>query len=261
MSLCDSADPPRRRRKEARPQELTAAALELFTERGFAATRLEDIAARAGVSKGTLYLYFDSKEALFEAVIREGIIPAMNEGRTMLEEHQGSASELLRCLLLGWWELLGESPLGGVPKLMVSEAGNFPKVAAFYRENVIDPGRALLREALQRGMDQGGTQEAVVSMKHGVERVSQGVELAREAGDAMGQIQAGAQQVVDMVSDISSSLREQSAASTEIAKNVERIAQMAEENSAAVSENANTAGQLEQLAEALQTEAARFQAG
>ncbi len=108
---------------------------------------------------------------------------------------------------------------------------------------------------------QGGTQEAVVSMKNGVERVSQGVELAREAGDAMSQIQAGAQQVVDMVSDISSSLREQSAASTEIAKNVERIAQMAEENSAAVSENANTAGQLEQLAEALQNEAARFQAG
>lgn len=164
MSLCDSADPPRRRRKEARPQELTAAALELFTERGSAATRLEDIAARAGVSKGTLYLYFDSKEALFEAVIREGIIPAMNEGRTMLEEHQGSASELLRCLLLGWWELLGESPLGGVPKLMVSEAGNFPKVAAFYRENVIDPGRALLREALQRGMDQGEFRPVDVGM-------------------------------------------------------------------------------------------------
>lgn len=164
MPLCDSADPPRRRRKEARPQELTAAALELFTERGFAATRLEDIAARAGVSKGTLYLYFDSKEALFEAVIREGIIPAMNEGRTMLEEHQGSASELLRCLLLGWWELLGESPLGGVPKLMVSEAGNFPKVAAFYRENVIDPGRALLREALQRGMDQGEFRPVDVGM-------------------------------------------------------------------------------------------------
>lgn len=164
MPFCDSADPPRRRRKEARPQELTAAALELFTERGFAATRLEDIAARAGVSKGTLYLYFDSKEALFEAVIREGIIPAMNEGRTMLEEHQGSASELLRCLLLGWWELLGESPLGGVPKLMVSEAGNFPKVAAFYRENVIDPGRALLREALQRGMDQGEFRPVDVGM-------------------------------------------------------------------------------------------------
>ncbi|MDK9691931.1 MAG: TetR/AcrR family transcriptional regulator C-terminal ligand-binding domain-containing protein [Azospira sp.] len=82
----------------------------------------------------------------------------------MLEEHQGSASELLRCLLLGWWELLGESPLGGVPKLMVSEAGNFPKVAAFYRENVIDPGRALLREALQRGMDQGEFRPVDVGM-------------------------------------------------------------------------------------------------
>lgn len=155
MSASAPPETPRRRRKEARPQELTAAALALFTERGFAATRLEDVAARAGVSKGTLYLYFDSKEALFEAVIREGMIPAMNEGRTMLEEHQGSAAELLRCLLLGWWELLGESELGGVPKLMVSEAGNFPKVAVYYRENVIDPGRALLREALQRGVAQG----------------------------------------------------------------------------------------------------------
>jgi len=107
---------------------------------------------------------------------------------------------------------------------------------------------------------QGGTQNAVSSMKHGVERVTQGVELAREAGDAMEQIRAGAQQVVDMVSDISSSLREQGAASTEIAQNVERIAQMAEENSAAVMENAATAEQLENLAEALQAEAARFQA-
>jgi len=108
---------------------------------------------------------------------------------------------------------------------------------------------------------QGGTRNAVSSMKQGVERVTQGVELAREAGDAMEQIRAGAQQVVEVVSDISSSLREQSAASTEIAQNVERIAQMAEENTAAVAANAETAGQLEVLAEALQTEAGRFQAG
>ncbi|HET7775137.1 MAG TPA: methyl-accepting chemotaxis protein [Azospira sp.] len=108
---------------------------------------------------------------------------------------------------------------------------------------------------------QGGTQDAVASMKTGVSRVTLGVDLAREAGDAMVRIRDGAQQVVDMVSDISSSLREQSAASTEIAKNVERIAQMAEENSAAVTENASTAGQLENLAEALQAEASRFQAG
>ena len=66
---------PRRRRKEARPAELTAAALDLFVEKGFAATRLDDVAVRAGVSKGTLYLYFDSKEALFKAVVEEGIVP------------------------------------------------------------------------------------------------------------------------------------------------------------------------------------------
>jgi AcrR family transcriptional regulator len=155
MSLCDSNETPRRRRKEARPQELTAAALELFTERGFAATRLEDIAARAGVSKGTLYLYFDSKEALFEAVIREGIVPALEQGEALSASHQGSAVELLRCLLLGWWEVIGNTPLGGVPKLMISEAGNFPQVALFYRDNVIARGRRLIAEALARGMARG----------------------------------------------------------------------------------------------------------
>ena len=73
-----------KRRKEARPQELTAAALELFVEKGFAATRLDEIAARAGVSKGTLYLYFDSKEELFKAVIREGLLPLLAEGEELM---------------------------------------------------------------------------------------------------------------------------------------------------------------------------------
>lgn len=147
--------PPRRRRKEARPQELTAAALALFTEKGFAATRLDDIAARAGVSKGTLYLYFDSKEGLFEAVIREGIMPALDQGEALAAGHQGSAGELLASLLRGWWELIGNSPLGGVPKLMISEAGNFPQVARFYHDNVIVRGRSLIAEALRRGIAQG----------------------------------------------------------------------------------------------------------
>ena len=73
-----------RRRKEARPSELTAAALDLFVEKGYAATRLEEVAARAGVSKGTLYLYFDSKEALFKAVVREGLVPLIEEGETLV---------------------------------------------------------------------------------------------------------------------------------------------------------------------------------
>lgn len=145
---------PRRRRKEARPSELTAAALSLFVEKGFAATRLDEVAARAGVSKGTLYLYFDSKEALFKAVIREGVVPAIQEGEALLEAHDDPL-ELLRAILGGWWERIGSTELGGIPKLMMSEAGNFPEVAAYYQEAVIQRGLALVRAAVQRGIERG----------------------------------------------------------------------------------------------------------
>lgn len=153
--MLKSAEPGRKRRKEARPSELTAAALELFVEKGFAATRLEDVAARAGVSKGTLYLYFDSKEALFKAVIQEGIVPALAEGEAIAARHVGSAFELLRELLDNWWVMIGETRLSGVSKLMISEARNFPEVAQFYYENVIRRGRALIGAALERGMASG----------------------------------------------------------------------------------------------------------
>ena len=146
---------PRRRRKDARPSELTAAALELFVERGFATTRLEDVAARAGVSKGTLYLYFDSKEALFKAVIEEGIVPTLVAVEQQLAEHSGSAAELLRKLLFGWWQQIGGTRLAGVPKLIISESRNFPEVAQYYHDKVILRGRALLRTVLQRGIADG----------------------------------------------------------------------------------------------------------
>lgn len=146
---------PRRRRKEARPQELTAAALALFVEKGFAATRLDEVAARAGVSKGTLYLYFDSKEALFKAVISEGIVPAIDAGEAMLAECQDDPVALLRRFLLSWWERIGSNELGGIPKLMMSEAGNFPEVARYYNEAVIQRGLGLLRTAVERGIAAG----------------------------------------------------------------------------------------------------------
>lgn len=126
----DVAHPVRQRRKEARPGELTSAALQLFVEKGFAATRLDDVAARAGVSKGTLYLYFDSKEALFKAVIEEAMLPVLDAGDDLVEKYEGSAAALLRELIGAWWQLIGNTPLGGVPKLMISEAGNFPALAA-----------------------------------------------------------------------------------------------------------------------------------
>jgi AcrR family transcriptional regulator len=144
--------PTRQRRKEARPAELTAAALDLFVERGFAATKLDDIAARAGVSKGTLYLYFSSKEELFKAVIQQGILPVLEKGEEMLAQHDGDAASLLEAMLMRWWELFGATDLAGIPKLMISEAGNFPEVAQYYYENVIVRGRGLIRQVLERGI-------------------------------------------------------------------------------------------------------------
>lgn len=150
-----SVTAPRKRRKEARPAELTAAALGLFVEKGFAATRLEDVAARAGVSKGTLYLYFDSKEALFKAVIQEGIIPVMLENEEIAARHTGCSFELMEKLFANWWSKIGQTDFAGIPKLMVAEARNFPEVAQYYYENVIRRGRALVGAALERGMASG----------------------------------------------------------------------------------------------------------
>lgn len=143
------------RRKETRPSELTAAALELFVEKGFAATKLDDIATRAGVSKGTLYLYFDSKEALFKAVVREGLVPALVEGEQLVSRHAGSAEQLLRELIYGWWEVVGARRIGGIPKLIIAEARNFPEIASFYHKEVILRGTALMKRVLQQGVASG----------------------------------------------------------------------------------------------------------
>jgi AcrR family transcriptional regulator len=144
-----------RRRKEARPSELTAAALELFVEKGYAATRLDEIAARAGVSKGTLYLYFESKEELFKAVIREGLLPLLAEGEELVASMPGPAGELFKAIVLRWWEMVGEGPIGGIPKLIFAEARNFPEIARFYADEVIERGKRLLVAVLQRGIDSG----------------------------------------------------------------------------------------------------------
>ena len=143
------------RRKEARPAELLAAALELFVERGYAATRLEDVARRAGVSKGTVYLYFPGKEDLFKAVVREGLVPLLERGEKVVAEHEGSAVDLIRELVRGWWEGIGMTPYAGIPKLMVSECRNFPELGKFYVDEVIARGQKLVRAVVRRGLDNG----------------------------------------------------------------------------------------------------------
>ena len=145
----------RERRKEARPGELLDAALDLFVEKGFAATRSEEVAARAGVSKGTLFLYFPSKDELFKAVVRENMSGRFTEWEEEFETFEGSTVEMVRYCMQVWWERIGATRASGITKLMISEARNFPELAAFYQAEVIRPGMQLVRRMLQRGIDRG----------------------------------------------------------------------------------------------------------
>ena len=149
-------DAPRRtRRKEARPGELLDAALALFVEKGFAATRVEEVAARAGVSKGTLFLYFPSKEELFKAVVHENAGRHVADAFREVAGFTGSSAELLREFVRRWWTQYGGTPAAGLTKLMVSEAANFPELAQYYQDEVVGPSHELLRRVVQRGIDSG----------------------------------------------------------------------------------------------------------
>ncbi|QPF74494.1 TetR/AcrR family transcriptional regulator [Roseateles sp. DAIF2] len=150
-----AAPAPRQRRKEARPQELLAAALALFVEKGFAATRSEEVAARAGVSKGTLYLYYPSKEELFKAVVRENLAIHIAEGLQIAAQHEGSMADLLRFVMCEWWKRVGPGPAGGICKIMIAESRNFPELAQFYVDEVIAPTHRLIGGLLERGMASG----------------------------------------------------------------------------------------------------------
>ena len=146
---------PRQRRKEARPQELLDAALTLFVEKGFAASRAEEVAQRAGVSKGTLYLYYSSKEELFKAVVRQKLSSLIAEGEEAASSFGGSSSELLALLLHAWWERVGNTPAAGIHKIVLSEVRNFPELAQFYTDEVIIPANRLFSNCVQRGIDSG----------------------------------------------------------------------------------------------------------
>jgi TetR/AcrR family transcriptional regulator len=147
--------PKRERRKEARPGELLDAALDLFVEKGFSAARVDEVAARAGVSKGTLFLYFQSKEDLFKAVVRENIANKFPAWQEEFATFEGSSSDMLRYALVSWWERIGKTRVSGITKLVMSEAQNFPEIAAFYQEEVIKPGNAMIRSILERGVQSG----------------------------------------------------------------------------------------------------------
>lgn len=144
-----------RRRKEARPQEILDAALAEFAARGFAAARMEDIAARAGVTKGTVYLYFPGKEELFKTLVRESIGAAIAARAAAAETYDGSAAELLATVLrfIGYFARTSDRAV--LPKIVMAEAGNFPELVRFYRAEVVDRGMGLFSGIIARGIARG----------------------------------------------------------------------------------------------------------
>jgi AcrR family transcriptional regulator len=154
-TLVKPARPRWRRRKDARPEEIITAALDVFADRGFAATKLEDVARKAGVTKGTIYLYFENKEALFKALVRQTIVPVIAQGEALAESFTGSARDLFEKLIRDYWRLVGETALAGIPRLMIAEASNFPQLARFYYEEVVTRGHRLMSGVLERGIKAG----------------------------------------------------------------------------------------------------------
>jgi AcrR family transcriptional regulator len=141
--------------RRAKLQAILDAALDVFAEKGFADTRLEDVAARAGVAKGTIYLYVASKEALFEALVRSGIGAPIEAAAARILALDISAEAMLR-LLFDWMrrEVLA-TRRQEIARLVLAEAGRFPAIAAFYHREVIGRGMALLREVAARALERG----------------------------------------------------------------------------------------------------------
>jgi AcrR family transcriptional regulator len=147
-----SSAPKWRRRKEARPQELLEAALDVFAEKGFNAARVEDIAERAGVSKGTVYLYFETKEEIFRTLVRENLRARITPLRDSVVHFEGPSSELIALVLSTIANVIVNSKLAVLPKIIIAESGNFPQLAEFYRREVIDVGLGIMTSIIERGI-------------------------------------------------------------------------------------------------------------
>ena len=149
------AQPRFQRRKEERPAEITQAALEAFAEHGYAATRVDDVAKRAGVSKGLLYLYFKTKEELFKAVIRGVVVPRVDALKTAIADTELSAEEFLQGPYLEFIQKLPNSPARIVVRLLIAEGPKHPDLTAYYFDQVISGGMDALRQLINRGVRHG----------------------------------------------------------------------------------------------------------
>ncbi len=163
LTVGNMAQPRYQRRKEERPQEITEAAFQAFAEKGYAATRVEEVAQRAGVSKGLLYLYFKTKEELFKAVIKSIVIRRVDALVAALEKTELSSEDFLRGPLLEFMKSVPGSPVAVVIRLMISEGHRHPDLVDYYWENVVSKGLAAISRFIDRGVQRGEFRATAVS--------------------------------------------------------------------------------------------------
>ena len=144
-----------RRRAEARPDEVLDAALDLFIEKGFSSTRVDDIARRAGISKGAVYLYFPSKEAILEGLVRRAVVPIAAEALQFAGSYEGDPRLVLTMAMKLLARKLAEPRLLAIPKIVMREVVNFPELAQMYRREVLDQVMPVVEGVLRRGIDAG----------------------------------------------------------------------------------------------------------
>ncbi|MDR3527255.1 MAG: TetR/AcrR family transcriptional regulator [Rhizomicrobium sp.] len=143
------------RRKQARPGEILDAALAVFADKGFAAARMEDIAAKAGVTKGTIYLYFQSKEEVFKSLARQHVSDSLAMAAEEARRFEGSTFDFLSVFLQRCASMILTSEAVALPKIIISESGNFPELAVFWRKEVIDKTTAMLSGVISKGIARG----------------------------------------------------------------------------------------------------------
>jgi AcrR family transcriptional regulator len=143
------------RRPDDRPDEILEAALAVFGESGFARSKIDDVARLAGVSKGTVYLYFDSKESLFREMVRAKVVAFLAEGEELVRTHEGSARALLVELIRGMYRRMRRDKMMCLSRVVQSELPHFPELARFYFDEVILRARRLIQQVLERGAASG----------------------------------------------------------------------------------------------------------
>lgn len=156
-------EPRYRRRKEDRPQEITEAAFEAFAEKGFAATRVEEVAKRAGVSKGLLYLYFRTKEELLKAVIKSVVIRRVERLIATLATTEMSSAEFIRGPMADFMKQIPGSRVAVVLRLLLAEGPRHPDLLEFYWRNVVSRALQAIRELVERGIERGEFRDVAIA--------------------------------------------------------------------------------------------------